>query len=246
MPLSPYRVLSPPFDVAMYFDGVGDYVSLNKNLVGDEGTVEVLAYVLSLPDWGNILFQTRRGTTVGAMWIGAMVNNTFNFQIYTKIGWKSIVVDNAVSLRKWYHFAGTWKVGEPLVGYLNGIVIGTSPVVLEVSPETAPPFYVGRNTERNTFFYGYVKYVRVYNIKLATDQINRNMNNPDNPVKSGLILWYKAHPDYVKDIDNDGVLEWIDLSGYGNHGKIYGAQLVQLVKTPARVLMPARVLSPVR
>jgi len=59
-------------------------------------------------------------------------------------------------------------------------------------------------------------------------------------------LWLKADPQYVKDIDGDGILEWIDLSGYGNHGKIYGAQLVQLIKTPVRALKPVRVLKPAR
>jgi hypothetical protein len=60
------------------------------------------------------------------------------------------------------------------------------------------------------------------------------------------VLWLQAHPDYIKDIDGDGIPEWIDLSGYGNHGKIYGAQLVQLIKTPARLLPPNRVLASAR
>ena len=50
----------------------------------------------------------------------------------------------------------------------------------------------------------------------------------------------------MKDIDGDGVLEWLDLSGFNNHGKIYGAQLVQLIKTPARLLPPNRVLASAR
>jgi hypothetical protein len=60
------------------------------------------------------------------------------------------------------------------------------------------------------------------------------------------VLWLKADPSYVKDIDGDGVLEWIDLSGFGNHGKIYGAQLVELVKTAKRVLTPVRIPVPAR
>jgi hypothetical protein len=88
--------------------------------------------------------------------------------------------------------------------------------------------------------------VLYYSIPLTDAQINQIIANPDNPMRNGLIAWFKADPQYVKDIDNDGVLEWVDLSGYGNHGKIYGAQLVQLVKASARALTPARVLSPAR
>ena len=61
-----------------------------------------------------------------------------------------------------------------------------------------------------------------------------------------MVLWLQAHPDYIRDIDGDGVLEWVDLSGYNNHGKIYGAQLVELVKARSRVLKPVRVLGVAR
>jgi hypothetical protein len=60
------------------------------------------------------------------------------------------------------------------------------------------------------------------------------------------VLWLQADPSDVKDIDGDGILEWLDLSGYNNHGKIYGAQLVELIKTPPRLLTPLRTLQVVR
>jgi hypothetical protein len=86
----------------------------------------------------------------------------------------------------------------------------------------------------------------IYTRDLSDKDIEWNFKNPDNPVRNGLYVWLTADPQYVKDIDNDGVLEWIDLSGFGNHGKIYGAQLVQLVKPSARILTPARALKPAR
>jgi hypothetical protein len=77
--------------------------------------------------------------------------------------------------------------------------------------------------------------VLLYMRALSSSEVQWNYQNPDYPVRNGLVLWLKADPAYVKDIDGDGRLEWVDLSGFGNHGKIYGAQLVQLIKTPARV-----------
>jgi hypothetical protein len=86
----------------------------------------------------------------------------------------------------------------------------------------------------------------IYTRDLSDSDIAWNTKYPDNPVRNGLFVWLKADPQYVKDIDGDGVLEWVDLSGYGNHGKIYGAQLVELVKTHKRLLAPVRILTPVR
>jgi hypothetical protein len=115
------------------------------------------------------------------------------------------------------------------------------PAGFTIPPNTADikiPFDFGRPQ-----MYGNIL---VYSKALTDSEILWNYNYPENPVRNGLVLWLQADPQYVKDIDGDGRLEWIDLSGYGNHGKIYGAQLVQLIKTPARTLTSARVLSPAR
>jgi len=82
--------------------------------------------------------------------------------------------------------------------------------------------------------------VLLYSRPLTDEEILWNYNNPDNPVRRGLVLW--LHWDSIDPAK--GV--WYDKSGYGNHGKIYGATLVKIVKSPRRVLTPARVLAPVR
>jgi len=86
----------------------------------------------------------------------------------------------------------------------------------------------------------------MYNRALSDEENWWNYENPDDLVADGLVLSLYAHPNNIQDIDNDGILEWIDLSGHGNHAKLYGARLVELVKEPARVLSPARVLAPAR
>jgi hypothetical protein len=104
-----------------------------------------------------------------------------------------------------------------------------------------PPVY-----PRSEYKRGYLASILIYSRALSDSEIQWNYQYLDNPVRDGLVLWLQADPQYVKDIDGDGVPEWIDLSGYNNHGKIYGAQLVQLFKTPARVLKPVRILKPLR
>jgi len=46
---------------------------------------------------------------------------------------------------------------------------------------------------------------------------------PEAPPGGDLVMYYYAHPQFVKDVDGDGVLEWIDLSGNGRHAKLRGA-----------------------
>jgi hypothetical protein len=82
--------------------------------------------------------------------------------------------------------------------------------------------------------------LRTYSRALEDWEISHNFRYPYDPVKKGLEVYLLAHPDYIADIDGDGVLEWIDLSGNNNHAKIYNAQIVELVKQPARVLARAR------
>jgi len=46
---------------------------------------------------------------------------------------------------------------------------------------------------------------------------------PEAPAGGGLVMYYYAHPQFVKDVDGDGVLEWVDLSGNNRHAKLRGA-----------------------
>jgi hypothetical protein len=82
--------------------------------------------------------------------------------------------------------------------------------------------------------------ILIYSRALSDSEIRYNYQNPDNPITNGLVLWLQADPKYIQGN------KWIDLSGYGNNGTIYGARLVQLEKTPARILNAKRVLGAVR
>jgi len=97
----------------------------------------------------------------------------------------------------------------------------------------------------DTALKGLISEVYIYSKALSAEEIFWNYDNPSNPVRNGLVLWLQAHPDNVKDVDGDGRLEWIDLSGFGNHGKVYGATLIEVIKSPVRVLSPARIVSKV-
>ena len=127
---------------------------------------------------------------------------------------------------------GSWTENAPLELYNSmRIVIGAN--ANDTDTSFASP---------SGFVMCYIPIVRIYSRALSAEEVSQNYVNSLSPVRNGLVLWLQAHPDNVKDVDGDGVLEWVDLSGYGNHGKIYGATLVEVVKSPARVLSPARVV----
>jgi hypothetical protein len=139
-------------------------------------------------------------------------------------------------------------------GYINGARVytvtipSTEATVLEWSPDTATYPWMYRRFVLGADVGGYgnmmmMQYqLLIYTRALTDSEITWNYNNPDNPVRSGLVVWLQAHPDNIRDIDGDGVPEWLDLSGFSNHGKIYGARLVELIKTPARTLTATRTL----
>lgn len=135
-------------------------------------------------------------------------------------------------------------------GYVNGSLIATQNIAGYTYSPNRYPVSIGGETDSSqenfSKVYGLIAQVLLYSRALSDFEIAWNYNNLDNPIRSGLVLWLQADPAYVKDIDDDDILEWVDLSGYGNHGKIYGAQLVQLIKAPNRTLAPARILAPAR
>ena len=244
MPLPPRRVLRT-FKYAMYFNGVNDYVrmSLPSSLTGSASFTVMF--------WLSFYFQPMR---IWVLWYGIPGTYTaVHFLIrtdgLTQFGFYGGIQNSFYvnSYEKVFTFYATRydNISSLLESFINGDKVDSDTVT--ATPNVQPGYiYIGYTPLSESYLKGYMAQVLIYTRTLSDSEIQWNYQYPDNPVRNGLVLWLQAHPDYVKDIDGDGVLEWVDLSGYGNHGKIYGAQLVQLVKTPARILTPARVLPAAR
>jgi hypothetical protein len=246
MPLSAIRVLKT-FRYAMYFDGVDDYVRVphSPSYATTRHTVMITfmptstKYLLFSKGWWEyyrlLLFRvpyldlriTRMDKT-NFVFPRAMEPNV---NVWTTIAYWLDEYDASIR--------GAFKDGAfytPSYG-----IYPSYPLCFECPNPLRIMGELGR-----VFYPGYVAQVLIYSRVLSNSEIAWNYLYPDNPVKNGLVLWLQAHPDYVKDIDGDGIPEWVDISGFNNHGKVYGVQLVQLIKAPARVLTPARVLAPLR
>jgi len=246
MPLTPARVLKT-FRYGMLFDGVDDVVRVpNSPELQDADNLTIAMWVMS-----------NRGLIIGMPsgfygGVGKGYYYGFGWSGYID-GWGFYIYDGTTN--QWNHAGNTpIMAGETqYVAVANenrrseisvNAVVKSSTTFTISARRTGDPLSIG--WFRAGYWYGIIYKFLLYNRGLSRSQNLWNYNNPDDPVADGLVLSLHAHPDHIRDIDNDGILEWIDLSGHGNHGKIYGARLVELVKEPARVLSPARVLAPAR
>jgi hypothetical protein len=265
VPLKPVRDPLKTFRYAVYFDGVDDYVVIPLTVYGWSG-ITVQEWIYPFHPKANAAYS--KFSMIGDSWIDRPAVQVLtdprydytilSYQFLTRKpdGTYTIYSFSAYAYRNtWVNVARSFSLmGRVYIGYVNGgkVITTTIPsteyTVLEWNPDTATypdrykRFVLGANTQLAEWMKMMQYQLLIYTRALSDSEIAWNFNYPGNPVRNGLYVWLQADPQYIKDIDGDGVLEWIDLSGYNNHGKIYGATLVQLVKTPARVLSPARVL----
>jgi len=241
MPLSQKRILKQ-FKYSMYFNGAGNYVRINGN------PTVVAPFTVSV--WASVLDNGLRG------FIGTRAPNEFSFdaklyygnRIHGDIGngttWMTTSADVLFnySLSTWYNI-GYVVTQSGYAIYINGNATATNsfPANNPIFSDANHVIAIGAASVRGLEpFYGFIAQALIYSRALSDSEIQYNYQNPDNPITNGLVLWLQADPKYVKSNT------WIDLSGYGNNGTIYGAQLMQLEKTPARILNAKRVLGAVR
>ena len=268
MPLPPRRVLRT-FKYAMYFNGVNAYVVIPLTVYGWSG-ITIQEWIYPYHPKANSAYS--KFNMIGDYWTDkpSVFYVTDNRYDYTTMGLQfttrkpdgtpGIYFFSIYAYRNsWVNTAWRFSLSNrTLVGYVNSSRVYSASIpsdektILEWNPDTATyperykRFVLGANTQLVENMKMMQYQLLVYTRDLADKDVDWNFKNPGNPVRNGLYVWLQAHPDYIKDIDGDGRLEWIDLSGFNNHGKIYGAQLVELIKTPARILTPARVLKPAR
>jgi len=213
----------PQPSYALYFNGTNAYavVPLSSSLEVQSVTLEVMLYRLGTPNNYRTVFGMGAYASSGlpsgayALFNGANTTGVL-FQIRnTSNQYKSIGFN--APLNTWTHGACTYdsSTGNAYC-YQNGVLSQSATGWAPPESSSYTNIYISYNLP---FM---IAYARVYNRALSQSEIQWNYNNPDSPVKDGLVLWLKADPSTVKGNT------WIDLSGHGNNATLYNAQLVQL------------------
>jgi len=240
MPLSPSRVQRIP-PQALYFDGVDDYVSIphSSSLYFDSDFTVMVAFMVPVPQmWAGIVDKGRNylsdwwlltgKETCTVLWGIGFTDNTSLEQ------WLP-----APNCSEWIVLAFGVEGNNMFYSVNGGNKVYTS--FGKTRKVGTYPLTIGARTPGNTFARVYVAWLVAYKGRaLSRDEILWNFNYPDNPIRNGLVLW--LHWDSIDPVA--GI--WYDKSGFGNHGTIYGATLVKIVKPSRRVLTPSRVLAPRR
>jgi hypothetical protein len=263
MPLAPTRTLRIPCRYAVFMDGIDDYVVITPFTVYGWSEITIQEWIYAFHPKANNSWS--KCSMIGDYWTDRpstfhSSNDRYDYTVLQAYWYvrkpdgtiKEYAYDIYAYRNTWVNVARRFNNVREYAGFINGAKTYSTTVpsdyktVLEWNPDTAtyPTRYKRFVLGANSVLADYMKLMQfqllIYDRALSDAQIAWNMNNPFNPVRDGLVLCFIADPQYVMDIDNDGILEWIDLSGYGNHGKIYGATLVDLYKTPARTLPAVR------
>ena len=268
MPLTPARVLRTPMH-AVSHDGVDDLSVIEPFTVYGWSEITIEEWIYAVHPKNNYLYANF--SMIGDRWADypatfIWTNNKFDYNIlrpnlYVRRPDGSpyeYYYELFPLVNRWVQLIRRFTSTREFSIWVNGekryyVTVPSDYItVLEWNPDGATyperyrRFVLGASTIFGSFMTIMCGLLRIYRSALSTDEILWNHDNPDDPVSNSLEVSLYAHPDNIYDIDNDGILEWIDLSGKGHHAKLYGSKLTTLVKEPARVLSPARVLAPAR
>jgi len=216
----------PPLTKVMYFNGVNNQVIIpdSPSLRVNELTIEIMSFraTANPTRFEYLIFK------VSDVWFGS-ISITDEADART-----AFRIEAPQGVENRYYTAGPfWTVGQWVHGtfarksnqawiYKNGAQVAYTSTwstndIYYTTGSWYIPYYLG-GIKR------YVAFVRIYNRALSASEISHNYRNPNNPIRSGLVLWLDAR--------NVSGSTWYDLSGNGNNGTISGATQVSIPNPP--------------
>jgi len=230
----------PPFRYAFYFDGVDDYMIVLHNDTLNLTTLTLAFWSFEVVNVGWTVVGKQATTTYREAYGITFRWDSENYKI-TDQNDSLVLIFYRIQLLKPTFLAMTFD-GSTLKGYANDMFVGSK--ASNPPQQNTRDFYIGRWWSSAQSLRGYIHAVYLYSRVLSDSEIVKLYNGK--VPTDGIIMLLEAHPDNVKDVDGDGINEWIDKSGYGNHAKIYGATLKDLYELERPAQPPLRLAPALR
>jgi len=171
---------------AYSFDGSGNYVSVTDDATIDgagawtELTME--AWVKSGTDnqATTNIFGKRDSSSSGSYQLGfdSAGNSQLFCGIYLASYQETSYADSPImTTGEWYHLVCTYKDGEGIKLYVNGVLEATNPSASGAIHDTTGPLYLaarGNDGSPERFMNGMIDEARIYPIALTSEQVNQN------------------------------------------------------------------------
>jgi len=210
-------------NVALSFDGVDDYVLVSDSPTlrfGAEHSFEVwlrMKKVASVRIFAKIETDADREVD-----FHTLTDNTLRI-FYQKTGTSIASVDSLTKLEvgKWYQVVGTYDYPGDVEIYVNGAFEAKDTTGDEPYDSTRP-LYLGCYQPASGHGALDIALLRIYSRALTAYEVEYNHEHIFEPYSvEGLVAWLP--------MDEVRGTRCFDVSGYGNHGSIYGAGWVDEV-----------------
>lgn len=209
--VSQYACINLNADYTIDFDGVDDYLESNLDM-GGYSEATVMAWVKLDPAFS----QTGYVISYGDLIIEVDKTRLAKFRVNNV--YADLPSDDLLELDKWYHMALIFDSSlssNNLKVYLNGVLKGTSshgslkaPIISE-----AVQFNIGKqSTDQDIFFKGCIDEVRVFDIALSEDQMQKIINQEiqeNAGTVAGAII-----PKSIVDSNTLSPIPWANLKAY--------------------------------
>jgi len=208
---------NPPASALIDFDGVDDYLSTDSFIDG-KGEITLMAWIKV--DNSNTGSTTIVGEDLGCkIWLQNGDRPTFSVTA-TGNPMRSVST-GAIEKNEWHHIAGVYSSTTGLIKmYVDGKLIstynlGVTGQVIETTAQATDKFEIGRTSRdvvNRQYFKGAIDEVRVFDIELTEDQIQR-MVYQEIQENTGNVSGSVIGKDII-DIDLKETVSWNNLIGY--------------------------------
>ncbi len=191
------------------FDGTGDHVTstfppLFENIASNDFTVEFWARIDDLTGYEN---WTRLLEIIddGDEFVQFNIPSNNQVQIVVEdLGTQYYeMVDAALEVGMWYHFAATWDASANDIDlYLNGVEHTTAGISGAAPGSMTNTIYLGGRSDGNGDFDGTLDEFRIWNDIRTRDEIRKYMYQEVSASEPGLEVYYKMNETSGTSVDN--------------------------------------------